>query len=292
MTATTRQALEPPADGLSIGALSRMTGVSVAALRTWESRYEFPVPARLPSGHRRYGPATVDAIAAVVRQQAAGMDLPSAIAGAQAPEGAAGSSVFLEVRRLHPHLQFQRIRSRTLHAVTQALEDECCARAHLPVLFGGFQRRSSYEPRRTRWTDLGRTARAAFVLADLDAPSRTDRPTEVGLRPGSPLLREWFVVCDGADQSALLVATELPGQDGCSPDDREYEAFWTLEPDVVRTASRICAAASLSAGAAAAERAMLHLAPPPTHLADPAQSVQMFNRIVAYLDRSRRDEDR
>src|SRR5512144_60309 len=39
---------------LSIGALSRATGIPVETLRTWESRYGFPVPERRPSGHRVY----------------------------------------------------------------------------------------------------------------------------------------------------------------------------------------------------------------------------------------------
>jgi methanogenic corrinoid protein MtbC1 len=39
---------------LSIGALSRETGVPIETLRTWESRYGFPKPERRPSGHRVY----------------------------------------------------------------------------------------------------------------------------------------------------------------------------------------------------------------------------------------------
>jgi methanogenic corrinoid protein MtbC1 len=39
---------------LSIGALSRATGIPVETLRTWESRYGYPVPERRPSGHRVY----------------------------------------------------------------------------------------------------------------------------------------------------------------------------------------------------------------------------------------------
>jgi methylmalonyl-CoA mutase cobalamin-binding subunit len=39
---------------LSIGALSRATGIPVETLRTWERRYAFPVPLRKPSGHRVY----------------------------------------------------------------------------------------------------------------------------------------------------------------------------------------------------------------------------------------------
>ncbi len=39
---------------LSIGALSRATGIPVETLRTWEARYGFPIPERKPSGHRLY----------------------------------------------------------------------------------------------------------------------------------------------------------------------------------------------------------------------------------------------
>jgi len=39
---------------LSIGALSRATGIPVETLRTLEARYGFPIPERKPSGHRVY----------------------------------------------------------------------------------------------------------------------------------------------------------------------------------------------------------------------------------------------
>jgi DNA-binding transcriptional MerR regulator/methylmalonyl-CoA mutase cobalamin-binding subunit len=44
---------------LSIGALSRATGIPVETLRTWENRYGYPVPERKPSGHRVYALASV-----------------------------------------------------------------------------------------------------------------------------------------------------------------------------------------------------------------------------------------
>jgi DNA-binding transcriptional MerR regulator/methylmalonyl-CoA mutase cobalamin-binding subunit len=44
---------------LSIGALAKATGIPVETLRTWESRYGFPVPERKPSGHRVYPLASV-----------------------------------------------------------------------------------------------------------------------------------------------------------------------------------------------------------------------------------------
>ncbi len=39
---------------LSIGGLSRVSGIGVETLRNWERRYGFPTPVRLDSGHRRY----------------------------------------------------------------------------------------------------------------------------------------------------------------------------------------------------------------------------------------------
>jgi methanogenic corrinoid protein MtbC1 len=56
---------------LSIGALSRATGLAVETLRTWERRYGFPVPDRKPSGHRAYPMTSVPRlrrIAAAVAQ--------------------------------------------------------------------------------------------------------------------------------------------------------------------------------------------------------------------------------
>ena len=44
---------------LSIGALSRASGIPVETLRTWERRYGYPVPERKPSGHRVYPVASV-----------------------------------------------------------------------------------------------------------------------------------------------------------------------------------------------------------------------------------------
>ena len=47
---------------LTIGALSKATGVPSDTLRTWERRYGFPEPLRLESGHRRYRCSTIDHI--------------------------------------------------------------------------------------------------------------------------------------------------------------------------------------------------------------------------------------
>ncbi len=41
-------------DSLSIGDICTETGLSADVIRVWERRYGFPMPLRLPSGHRRY----------------------------------------------------------------------------------------------------------------------------------------------------------------------------------------------------------------------------------------------
>lgn len=67
MTAT-NQNPRPQEAPLSIGGLSRATGIAVETLRTWERRYGFPSPIRTASGHRRY---TVDTAERLKRVQAA-----------------------------------------------------------------------------------------------------------------------------------------------------------------------------------------------------------------------------
>jgi methanogenic corrinoid protein MtbC1 len=53
---------------LSIGALSKATGVPVETLRTWERRYGFPAPVeRIDAGHRRYPLESVERLRLVLR---------------------------------------------------------------------------------------------------------------------------------------------------------------------------------------------------------------------------------
>ncbi len=57
---------------LSIGDVSRATGIPVDTLRTWERRYGMPRAVRLPSGHRRYPISVVGALRAVAEAVAQG----------------------------------------------------------------------------------------------------------------------------------------------------------------------------------------------------------------------------
>lgn len=56
-----------PPNLLSIGALSRATGVPADTLRTWERRYGFPAAERTEAGHRRYSLPTLERLRLVVR---------------------------------------------------------------------------------------------------------------------------------------------------------------------------------------------------------------------------------
>ena len=61
-----------PGGRLSIGALSRATGIPIETLRTWEARYGFPVPERKPSGHRVYSLASVPRLRRIAEALARG----------------------------------------------------------------------------------------------------------------------------------------------------------------------------------------------------------------------------
>src|SRR4051812_44767786 len=206
----------------------------------WETRYGFPRAERLPSGHRRYPARTVDEVTEVLRRRDAGARLESAVSAVSAASTVAGPgpivpSVFADLRARHPELQPRTLRKATLLALSWAIEDECCARAQQPWLFGTFQEERYYRQAQTRWRDLARTARGCWVLAGFPpdpcpAVTRAGLPVEIALPADSHLTREWSVVCLARDFPAALAAWELPGQHDVAQDDRLFEAVWTLEP--------------------------------------------------------------
>jgi MerR family transcriptional regulator, light-induced transcriptional regulator len=225
---------------LTIGVLAERTGVPQATLRSWESRYGFPSPTRLPGGHRRYTEADVAAVLDVLRHRRAGLALEVAVRQVTAATTESGS-LYAEVRRRHSDLPSQLVSQPAMMALSRAIEDECCAQATRPVLLASFQRRRFYRASYTRWTELARTARAAVVFADFadPRPVAPAMPVEVAVPYDAPLNREWSVVCDAPDRPACLVGWERPGEDKDS--DRRFEAFWSVDPQVVRDTARIAA---------------------------------------------------
>lgn len=275
---------------LTIGDLSERTGVTTATLRAWEQRHGFPLPQRLPSGHRRYTERDVERVLAVLRSRDAGTRLEVAVqtvatGGAGAPDDAT-RSVYAELRRRHPRLQTNRLRKGTLLALSWAIEDEFCAKAERAHLFGSFQRETYFAPAAERWAELGRVARSSFALADFATSDADSRPVRVGLPDDAPMRREWAVVCESRDLPAALTAFELPGQADVPERKRLFEAVWTVEPVAVRDAARACARVAAAVTPAAAAPVLYELAEPvPEGVADLASVSAMFNRVVAYVDR-------
>ena len=244
---------EPPGDDpavLSIGEVSRRTGIPVPGLRNWEQRYGLPRPERLPNGRRRYRESDCALLAEVLRGRAQGLSLSAAVA--HALSGAMPFreiSIFAGLRRRHPDLPVHVMAKTMLLAVTHAIEDECCARAQHPVLVGCFQRVRFYRAARPRWTDLAGTAQQTVVFADFG--ERRDQPgpiAEIPIAEDSPLRREWALICDADDNPACLAAWERPGQESRRDPDRTFEMVWSVDPQVVRGAARIGAGLAAAAG--------------------------------------------
>ncbi len=279
-------------EGLSIGELAERTGLAPATLRMWESRHGFPRPERRDSGHRRYPESEVELVRQVVRRRDGGSRLEVAIAAvllAQAsvadPPGA--PSVFAAIRRTHPTLQPQRLSKATLLAMSWAIEDECCARAEKPMIFGAFQVERNYRRAEERWNELARVARSTMVFAEFDEePTDTGSTTFVHLPEDAPMRREWAVVCDAPDYPAMLTAWELPGQSTVPNMKRLFESIWTVEPPVVRDAARACAQVAQQLGHPEGAPLLYELAdnppPPPPEL---TRAASLLNRVVSYVDR-------
>ena len=271
---------------LTISDLSERTGVPPATLRSWESRYGFPRPTRLPGGHRRYGEPDVAAVLEVLRHRTSGWALEAAVRRVTTVP-LQSRSVYAELRRRHPELSAQLLSKASLVAVSHAIEDECCARAEEPMLFGGFQRQAFLRESYARWVELARTARVAVVFADVSTPRDLAPrvPVEVSLPPEAPLNREWIVICDAPDLPACMAAVERPGQDGTRDSRRRFEAVWTVDPHVVRSASRIAAtlADEYRPGWRTGDLAMLD-EEAPSASPDVRRATDLMNRMLGYLD--------
>jgi DNA-binding transcriptional MerR regulator len=226
-----------------MGEVVERTGVAEATLRMWERRHGFPSPDRLSSGHRRYTERDIEQIRSVAARRASGLSLSAAIEQARSAETVPATSVYAALRRRRPDLEPRILLKPIMLALARSIEDEALARAQRMVLFGSFQQERFYRQAQPRWRELARTADAAVVFADFPR-LRTPRgePAEVPVPRGHPLNREWSVVCEGADFAVCLTGWESPDTAGPGDQGRCFEAVWSVEPDVVREATRICAA--------------------------------------------------
>lgn len=275
------------AAGITIGELAEQTGLTVATLRAWESRYGLPTPRRSASGHRRYSAADAEQVREVLRLRATGLSLEAAVIRARARDITGGRatprSIFAELRRAHPQLTPHVLSQRAMLAISTAIEDECCAVAAEPLLIGFFQHERFYRGRQQRWQELARTATAALVFADFPASTApAGGPVEIALSADTPLLREWALVCQAPDATACLAGWELaPGSSPAAG--RRFEAVWSLAPAVTATAARTALAYATNV----APEVMPAETPPvvaPADAAVLAGATAVTNRIVAYLD--------
>jgi DICT domain-containing protein/predicted DNA-binding transcriptional regulator AlpA len=275
-------------EGLTIREVAARTGVGQPTLRMWESRYGFPEPRRLPSGHRRYSEADCELIRQVVRERDAGLSLPAAVERARAGERLADreeDSIFAGLRRRRPDLQPYLLPKRTLLALSHAIEDECCARAELPVVFGSFQRERFYRASERRWRELWRGAELAVVFADFER-KRNPRgaPAELPVDRSQPLGREWAIVCDAPRYAACMAARERPEQDELPDMERRFETIWSVEPAIVRSAARIGCELAARRDGKLGDRASAALGDdPPPSAGEPRLVGALTSRMVAYV---------
>jgi DNA-binding transcriptional MerR regulator len=260
-------------DLLTIGDVASQTGVRVATLREWERRHGFPIPERLPSGHRRYSPADVDQVREVLARQRTGLALGAAIRMVRglAPPSASVFAAALSAST-RPATRFSR---RTMLAISRAIEDAVAATGEHGVLVGCFQRADRFDPARARWRELARGATASVVLADFAEARIADGIVEVPIDEGSPLLREWSIAVASPRLRACLVGWEWLGERGS-----RFEALWSVDSDVVD--------ATLERGLAVARQTVDTLGDvslPSGSSSDPALTQLLMDRIVARLDR-------
>jgi MerR family transcriptional regulator, light-induced transcriptional regulator len=239
-----------PVKGLSIGDVVARTGVGESTLRMWERRHGFPVPDRLPGGHRRYSEDQLDLVRQVVAARAAGLSLPVAIERARRRAAVPVASLYAEVRRRRPDIEPRTVARPILAALSHAIEDESLARAERPILFASFQREAFYRREQARWRQLAQGARLAVVFADFRRPELDGGgPAELPIERSHPVAREWAIVCDAERHGAFLAGREPPSSSvEMPPGQRVFEVLWSVEPRVVREAARVCA--ELAAGIA------------------------------------------
>lgn len=266
---------------LTIGALASRTGVSVSAIRAWERRFGFPVPARLESGHRRYTERDVEAILSALRERRTGSSIGVALERAKAMSLGPRSSLFGALRHALSDVAPAVMSKRGMLMLSRAIEDELAGRADQAILIGAFQHERFWRASEARWRNLATTTKAAVVLATLPRRRRRDRLWEVPIHPTTPIAREWAVVCDSATFSACLAGVELP-----DAADRMFEVLWTTEPIVVRDVARIAADIATAKESTLDEILKPALqAPAATRYDSVRATTAVTNRVVAYMDR-------
>jgi DICT domain-containing protein/predicted DNA-binding transcriptional regulator AlpA len=270
-------------EALTIREVAARSGVPAGTLRMWEERYGFPSPERLPSGHRRFSETDVDAVRAVVAARDAGLSLQAAIGRVQDAPPERRDSLYGLLRLRRPELSPELIPKTRMLALSHAIEDECLSRAHAPVLIGSFQRERFFRAEEPRWRGFAQTAAVAVAFADF--PTRADAtPVQVHIDRDHVLNREWAIVCFAPGASAALAGWEPPGQDDAPDHERNFEAIWTVDPELVYEAADAAAALCERDAPGAAERIRGALGPRPAPSGPDVRGVAaLARRMVTYV---------
>jgi DICT domain-containing protein len=168
-------------------------------------------------------------------------------------------------------------------ALSHAIEDECLARAHAPVLIGSFQRERFFRTEEPRWKAFAQTAAVAVAFADFETRTDTE-PVQIHVDRDDQLNREWAIVCCAPGATAALAGWEPPGQDDVPDAQRRFEAIWTVDPELVYEAADAAAALAERADAATGERIRDALGPRPAPSGPEVRGVAaLARRMVSYV---------
>lgn len=268
--------------GLTIGELSTQTGVGISTLRAWERRHGFPVPRRLPSGHRRYLPQDAAAVLAIVDDRAHGSTLEAALSRARGLSLAPRNSILATVRSELAGAAPVTLSTTAMLVLSRAIEDEAAVRADAPVFIGAFQRGAHWRRTRPTWRRVAARSREVIAIAAGIQDRADGNLREVGIPSTHPVAQEWAVICDSASFAACLVGVERPARGSAG---RRFEAIWTVDPLVVRQAARSAAALVPEA---VTRPVTEYLREPVTAGFEPIEAATaLMNRSLTYVDGER-----
>ncbi len=271
--------------GLAIREVAEQTGLAAGTIRMWEQRYGFPEPERTPAGYRVYGPEDVEVLRRVVALRRDGISVGAALRRARAArQGTDRPSIFGAV----PHAgRTRRLRKETLIGLSRAIEDQALASAAAPIVLGAFQREKSYRQVEHRYERLWHMADLTAVFADFpEATSPEAGPMEIPIDSQTTMGHEWAVVIDAPGLSVCLLAWEPPVAVAPENDlDRRFEAFWTLDPTVVRQATQAGAAVARDKAPELADEMDELLASRPVGAESSIGALEeLTQRMVGYLE--------
>ncbi|CAB4866039.1 MAG: MerR family transcriptional regulator [Actinobacteria bacterium] len=278
------------ANNLTIKEVSQRTGLAASTIRMWEHRYGFPAPARTASGYRHYTDEEIAQIKSVIAYRDRGLSLPVAVERVVMSDTPAEPSIYAAVATADGAPVPQVLRKSTLHALSRAMEHEAVAQGSSAICFGAFQDEAFYRPVENRYVQIARTSDATVVFADFKKISDKGpgQPIEIPIDAEDALGNEWTVIIDSPGYAACLIGWEQPqkaSRGSSRATETRFEAFWTVDPKVVRRASEVAARLAGRQDAALGDRLQQMLSDRPLASTEPTQSLtNLTNRIVKYVE--------